>query len=836
MLAHIENTDEVIKTIDRLREDTSDSKVQVILSTYKSEIIQLSEFKQVRCREYFIMYFKKLAYEGPIVLPNAAPSEIEKVVETMNGWCKNTNETSGLKGIVVHSFDMLKYIKWFYDKEISDGRLDIKDFPSTSVNIVYNPKENVILLIQKSTEQDEATEGKRFHFNMLVLLKMFLLLFFDELENSGVKVIPLLVSSKNITCHDCRNFIVSDEELQSCDFLDSWWYGKSTKFGINNTEIINESKVEAFSAKFVSFLAAAQYFDEIPTFTKDPNEKMENALVILTPEQKNILYSRDCNHLIVKGPYGSGKSIIAMKKLQMLSKSVPEDEVVCFICYDSRSELWNEIEGSSKVKLCRNEEGNPLSVIIKQTLNETSDTKNINFIIDEFDGEDLDENEARQLNKLFTKESRNAVILLITQSMEKERITNDVLEAKNRFDLLETMKTEELSLVMRNSVEINNLVRVTEIYLEKESTIYRYPEIEQTTERIKKEKSGAKPKLATSVAASSEENAINGADKGMQANSSRHLENQKLPTFGMDEAFDLAGIPRGSNEDKNKIVNTFKYKASDNTGHYIHIEYPKLFEVSAGMNEFQKILALKVIIQKLNIANANANNKHVILHFLDTRTGDIPNLFKIVFQSLDKFRRVTSEYKEFRRNATEKAILVCNFRAFRGLESPAVTIVIDRDIYSRQHYLVEAMTRCTSKLAVVVLEKSNTLSRITDKWIARHKTEPLIDHWKLEMMKERKKGQFPGNFREKSNVISINPFSKNHKQLKVKFDNEEAQYKEENLGSMMVREAEEKIRNRCVVLKKIFVEKFDCCSFFDCCTFFRACIIKNRLCIIFFAD
>ena len=812
-MAHIENADEVVKTIVRLRKDTSDSEVKVALSTYKTERIKLSKFKEVRCREYFEMYFKELAHEDPIVLPNADPSKIENVVETMTSWCKNTNEFSDLKGIVVHSFDMLKYIKWFYYEEISDGRIDIKDFPSTSINIVYNPKENVILLIQKSTEQDLEKrfldledEVKRLRSNMLALLKMLVLLFYDELNNSGVKVIPLLVSSKKaikeISCHHCRNFIVWDEEFQSSDALDNWWFKKSTDFEITNAEVINKSKAEAFSAKFVSFLAATQFFDEIPTFTEDPNKKMQNALVILTPEQKKILYCGECNHLIVKGPYGSGKSIIAMKKLQLLSESVPEDEVVCFICYDSRSELWNEIKVSSKVRLYQNGEGNPLSVIMNQILNETSPAKNTNFIIDEFDGEDLDENEARQLNKFFTKESRNAVILLIIQSMEKERITNDVPEAKNRYDLLKTMKTEELTLVMRNSVEINNLVRVTEIYLEREPTIYRYHEIEQATKRIKKkEKLGAKSKVSASVSASIEQNAINGPDKDMQANSSRDLENQKLPAFGIDEAFGLAKIPKGSNEDKNKIVNRFKYKASENTGHRILIDYPKLFEVTGSMNEFQKILALKVIIQKLNIKNANANNKHVVLHFLDTRTGDIPKLFKIAFEFLDKCKRVTGDYKEFRGNNSEKAILVSNFRAFRGLESLAVTLVIDRDIYSIQHYLVEAMTRCTSRLAVVVLEKSSTLSGITDEWKAGRKAERLIDYWEIEMMKERKKGQFAGDFREKANVILINPFSKKHKQLKVKFDTEEAQFKEENLGSMMARKVEERIRKRCVVLK-----------------------------------
>ena len=803
-MAHIEHADEVIKTIDKLHKDTSDSKVKVLLSTYKSEIMKLSEFKKVRCSEYFKIYFKKLAHENPIILPNAVPTKIEKVVETMSSWCTNTNETSDLKGIVVHSFDMLKYIKWFYHNEILNGRLDIKDFPSTSVNIVYNPKKSVILLIQKSTEKDVATEVKLFlHFDMLLLLKMLVLLFYDELKNSGVKVIPLLVSSekasKKISCHRCRNFIVWDKELQSCDVLDCWWYEKSADFEISDTEVINKSKVAAFSAKFVSFLAAAQFFDKIPTFTKDPNKKMENALVILTPEQKNILYSQKCNHLIVKGPYGSGKSIIALKKLQLLSESIPEDEVVCFICYDSRSELWNEIEGSSKVKLYRNEEGNPLSVIINQILNETSDTKSINFIIDDFDGEDLDENEARYLNKIFTKESRDVVILLIIQPMEKERIMNDVWKAQNKFDLLESMKTEELTRVMRNSVEINNLVRVTEIYLEGEPTIYSYHEIEQTTERIKKkEKLWAKSEVSISVASSVKENAISGPEKNMQADSPRDLENQKLPFVSIDEAFSGAGI---SGVSDNKLVSRFKYKVSKNTGHDIRIEYPKLFEVSAGMNEFQKILSLKVIIQKLNIANANANNKHVILHFCDRRTDDILKLFKTVFESLDKIRCVTSEYHNFIRNTSEKAILVCNFREFRGLESPAVTIVIDRDIYNIQHYLVEAMARCTSKLAVVALEQSSTLSRITGEWKAGRKAKPLIDHWKIEMMKELKKGQFPCDFYEELNVISINPFSENHKQLKEKFDNKDVQSQEEKLGLMGLRgKVEEAIQKRCVVL------------------------------------
>ena len=37
--------------------------------------------------------------------------------------------------------------------------------------------------------------------------------------------------------------------------------------------------------------------------------------------------------------------------------------------------------------------------------------------------------------------------------------------------------------------------------------------------------------------------------------------------IGLDEAFGLAKIPRGSNTDRNKIVNSFTYIPSEDTGH-----------------------------------------------------------------------------------------------------------------------------------------------------------------------------------------------------------------------------------------------------------------------------
>ena len=76
---------------------------------------------------------------------------INKIVDTMETWCSEANVApSNLKGLVVHSFNVLKFLEFFYDK-LDTGKLckelEIKDFRSTSIPmvIVYNPKERVIL-------------------------------------------------------------------------------------------------------------------------------------------------------------------------------------------------------------------------------------------------------------------------------------------------------------------------------------------------------------------------------------------------------------------------------------------------------------------------------------------------------------------------------------------------------------------------------------------------------------------------------------------------------------------------------------------------------------------
>ena len=222
---------------------------------------------------------------------------------------------------------------------------------------------------------------------------------------------------------------------------------------------------------------------------------MEHMLVMLTPEQKDILYSGD-KHLIIKGPYGCGKTIIARKKLEMLSGEPAKNgknEIVYFVCYDPRSALYNEIGSMPNVKVYCNKERNRLSEIITN-INEVERNENFNLIVDEYDSEDLDKREAERLNNLFERKFQDSFVFLIPQSMEKNReiIKADKRkrEEKNMFYLLETMKQVELNQVMRNPIEISNLLLLTQNFLKGQQTVYNYQREKETILNENKEKEG----------------------------------------------------------------------------------------------------------------------------------------------------------------------------------------------------------------------------------------------------------------------------------------------------------------------------------------------------------
>ena len=711
IIAHDPKANDIFNNVKEILAKKNKEKIQVFYGPDGISSFDESEFEK-ECAENFKRCFETSIDEDPLRIPWKIPEKFERIINIMLQWCKETNKKSGTKGLVLHSFSILKLAyRHGFTKEMLQDYIKIGNYREAPIIVVYNPHESALLLLRKA-ENKKLASDIALAFNDL---KLLILLFYDVLVKSDMKVIPLVVTDENIyannlDCLSCMNLLLSEEDFADIGTFDDWWASRENAFGTEYKGKFNETLCKRFLAKLTGVLSAALVYPScIPKFTEERNihQHMEYLKVLLTQEQLNIYYSEQ-KHMIIRGGFGCGKSIIANAMLQKISESLKEDEKLFYVCYDPRSELLNKMvkTNQEKVTPIDNKKGQKLSQIIDDITKEEGPGK-INIVIDEYDGEDLDESEAERLNDFFGKVFKELFIVLIVQPIEKRRVINEIPETKNRFDILEkTMKTYSLERNMRNSVEIHKLIEATKEVLSATETIFTHPK--DNEEKIK-ESVGVKSKgefvpaqVPVSVQDPQEpESEIKRELKGQSEKNSSNL------IMGLDEAQAIKGSPTVDNAGGNRTVSSFSYPKVPKTGHKIKTQNPVLFELG-GMEEFHKHLSLLAIFEKI----LNIRNKHVVLHF-NTEANLIPSALQYANENY-LHKKITTNYEEF--ESLNKSILVCSYPTFRGLSHPIITILIDQDIYYLQHFLVEMLARCTSELFIVVLQNSSALESVTNAW------------------------------------------------------------------------------------------------------------------------
>ena len=151
-----------------------------------------TEFEE-QCTTHFEENFETLVADSPLILPCKEPDRLKGVVKVMEEWCRKRNDLSRIKGLILHNFSVLKHLEHFgFSREILKGNFKIQEFSEQPVIIVYNPQENVLLLIRHAENRDLVADIKL----GLNDLKMFLLLFNDKLKGSNIKLISLVVTDK----------------------------------------------------------------------------------------------------------------------------------------------------------------------------------------------------------------------------------------------------------------------------------------------------------------------------------------------------------------------------------------------------------------------------------------------------------------------------------------------------------------------------------------------------------------------------------------------------------------------------------------------------------------
>ena len=735
--------------------------------------LSLNEYEVLNYfREYFDQHYHEMMKEEALCIPDCNHASLQaptnKILRSIRNWCNTTNKKGKLKGFVIHGYSLNKHLKFLnYPPNIFQNR----DGDSGEVTIAYNPAKNVVLIIRVAQDKNLKHEME---MSAMDIMKVALL-YHDVLVKSRVTLINLLVTNEKkshfqLKCKNCISQVIPTESLTSSKSLEEWWENKEGDFVDINSyhKEVNVDFSINFPAKLLGFLASFQfqkekgfYGDGFPSLPENPVQQMSQT-ILMTPTQTRLVYSPK-KHIMIKGCYGSGKTIVASKRAQIISGLLGKEDSLYYIICDSRSMLKEELQLNSKINIFQNGGQKPETAIVEEILKNDSKKGKLNLIFDEFDGQNLTTTEAKKLNEQFTFNERlkDSNVIVICQPLEITREVNNIKKQGNMFEMLETMNpAEEVTVNLRTTLEINNIVTATVDALKIHEPVHHISQNKRKTiPYVAAEHQASREEMESNrkKGDSSEVNTRKRRKKSMEKNS-EEKDSLDSKRFKPDEAFDSSPGEKDSNV-QNKITSLFQHRKSKKKGHNISSELPSLFKIDYSEESLELKIQLIVILRKI-IGRENATKednqlnisditdltdipdirRHVILHF-DVKNS-IPKIFHIVFEMMGLSSKVTNNYMEFK-NDKAKKIFICDYRTFRGCEYPRVIVILDPSLYHLLHFLPECLNRCTTFLHIIILKMFTAAERrtpkkpfqtIVQKWKELLNNQPLVKQWEIRLL------------------------------------------------------------------------------------------------------
>ena len=233
--------------------------------------------------------------------------------------------------------------------------------------IAYIEEKNVIIICEKVSRDTNIHQCLK---NITVTIKYFLTLYDKEIRASGVKVIGLFIKEKEkqqlVECSFCHLFSPSYKDFESRTSFNDWWDVLETYerwWDLTNPKIQNKL-FDDLAAQILCFMAVQE--KGLPTLTDNISQQFKQTYFLYTPQQMDIHFSND-KHIIIQGSYGSGKSLVGLKKLELISQSLEKDEKIIYINFDFKSDLHFLMENLHSNSLHSN------------SYNKTKAIKNISF-------------------------------------------------------------------------------------------------------------------------------------------------------------------------------------------------------------------------------------------------------------------------------------------------------------------------------------------------------------------------------------------------------------------------------------------------------------------------
>ena len=719
-----------------------------------------------RCKSLFNTFFSRGTSSGIILFPDIeipfhnqiCQAEIwQRLMITLNNWCRKSNPKDAT-GLIIRNYDLKDhlYFRGIEEDEIKDTLRFISsakmfDFQESDTRfLVFNPSLKIILIIRLiELQEGDSKLLKKEVDHCINEVNILCFLLRDELENTGVIVTGLVAysgenaHSQNV-CKDCDN-IFSFEIFNSVKtfkgFLKSFFREKKiNELKIQVARDLKKNKVNVFQAvasKILGYLSHFQFkmLQEpvLPVAEQDATDNIKQAELLLNCYQMEIAYSND-NRIWLEGNYGTGKTIVALKKLELLLKALKAKEVIYYVSF-ARSLLYLKIkqifEKYENVRAIRGEYS--LSNTIKHQIlpkEKKIGTKNIHLIVDEYSSQDLSTKEVESLIPILNEkeELKNSTVFIAVQPIKINRvekicengIKREFSETKHELKKLVKatgIKVRTLKNVMRTTVQINNLVEITREYLHEQSNRCVHHAVRSDFKEVTNFNSSFQSRTPESNVSLS----VTSDYSSNRTTSSLSSPPEELIDY--DEIYKLVHTEINADEENfRETVTSYSYTCDGSQiGHDINGPLPQFIKFSESADLYEQVAVIALVLDKIIEPEETKPNRIAVIHF---EPDDPPLWLKSLFQleNISPKLKVTNNTEKFLKNDNKNLVLVKNLKFLRGLEFSKVLLILDSDEHHMRHLIPEAIARCMSNLAVLIrppvhgIHKPNTVADLADEW------------------------------------------------------------------------------------------------------------------------
>ena len=704
--------------------------------------IGIKVFKVVQwkteCKNYFNRHFKT----SRII---AVPSVGDKIIKTVSSVCYDSKD----RGFIFKNYDIVKHLEFLgYNKGSLIENLGSVLTSNSISYIAYIEEKNAMLICEEVSSKISIYQCSKI---LSVKVKYFLTLYNREIQESGVTVIALLIGEKgkqekSVDCSFCHLFSASYKVFESpATFMDWWrsiekyegWWNLLNSVWWDSVKPEKQSKLFNYlAAQILCFMAAQE--KGLPILTDDKSYQFKQTYFLYTPQQMEIHFS-NAKRVIIQGSYGSGKSLLGLKKLEMISKSLGPREKIIYINFDHKSKLHFLMEKNAKtyagilsrkikrtngiqdivesssqsIYVCHNSAGENLSSILQETLRlntRTSATTKINYhlIIEEYDGETLCNNEATKIIEIIEgSELVDSNIIILAQPMMKtrsfssgkrsyEKETCMFQKLKNKFKIV---KLEE---VLRCSDEICTITKSTQNFVKEKDSVFETNLNTVSMEQRQQTKYNKKHILSSNMQELNRTQVRTSTTRSERSNISKP---DKSVDYGVeiDQMMERSNLRYRSKTQNIKIVSKFGFTCEPEHGVDIKGEKPNLIEFSEDINLTSNlaVTSLALVLKDL----LGKSERITVLHMVDEQPEILKRTIELL-RKLDKTFSYTQDIEEYlQKNKQSNMIFSSCFRSVNGMEFDHVMILVSQLEYYLKYYLPQAISRCTFDLTFVLLPK-----------------------------------------------------------------------------------------------------------------------------------